>query len=39
VTASDDIILVPNDKGLCDVVAKGKPGSMWVRDVASMKIY
>ncbi len=39
VEAGDDIILVPNGKGLCDVVAKGKPGSMWVRDVVKMKLY
>lgn len=39
VTASDDIILVPNGKGLCDIVAKGKPGSMWIRDIVSMKLY
>ena len=39
VMASDEIILVPNGKGLCDLVAKGKPGSMWVRDVVKMKLY
>ncbi|WP_174589726.1 ECF transporter S component [Methanocella conradii] len=36
---NDDVILVPNGKGLCDVVAKGKPGSMWVRDVVKIKLY
>lgn len=36
---NDDVILVPNGKGLCDVVAKGKPGSMWVKDVVKIKLY
>lgn len=39
VLAGDDVILVPNANGLCDVVAKGMPGSAWVRDVIGMKLY